>query len=189
MSKTPEEDTVWIQNFKSGLPLAAEQAFTSLVNKYSRQLYWQIRRTVRNHEESNDILQNVWIKVWKNLAGFQEESTFFTWVYRISRNETLNFIQKERKNHTVDLDDAYLEFFADRSEQNQVSAEQISKFLLLAVDSLPEKQALVFQLRYFEDLSYQEIAAQLGTSEGGLKANYHHAVQKIQEYLTRQLNF
>lgn len=187
MSKLPEEDAQWVKQFKSGTALA-EQAFTALVNKYSRQLYWQIRRVVRNHEESNDILQNVWIKVWKNLSGFQEESSFFTWLYRISRNETLNFIQKERKNQAVDLDDAYLELVAERSEMQHVTAEQISLLLLNAVDTLPEKQALVFQLRYFDDMSYQEIAAQLGTSEGGLKANYHHAVQKIQEFLGNQLN-
>ena len=188
MKMTLDEDKKLVQLFKTGTSSAAENAFTQLVNKYSRTIYWQIRRVTRNHEESNDILQNIWVKVWKNLAGFQEESSFYTWLYRISRNETLNFIQKERKNQSVDMDDAFVEFFAGKTEGNGPTAERISELLNSAVESLPEKQALVFQLKYFEDLTYQQIAGQLGTSEGGLKANYHHAVQKIQDFLLNQLN-
>lgn len=166
----------------------SEQAFSLLVKKYSRQLYWQIRRITRNHEESDDILQNVWVKVWKNLQSFQGESSFYTWLYRISRNETLNFLQKEKKHRGIELDPAVVEIVAGHQLLDQLSETQISEMLLEAIDSLPEKQALVFQLKYFEDLKYTEISAQLSTSEGALKASYHHAVTKIQDFLEKRLN-
>ena len=188
--KTPERDDLeLIKQFKSGTVSVAEGAFTQLVNKYSQQLYWQIRRMTKNHEASDDVLQNVWIKVWKNLTKFQEKASFYSWVYRIARNETINYLQKEKSSEIlVSIDESLLEFKLGTEQWTNISAGQISEWLLHAIDELPEKQGVVFQLKYFEDLTYQEIALQLGTSIGGLKANYHHAVQKIQEFLLKQLN-
>lgn len=187
MNPTTQQDQDDVHRFKSG-GLAAEAAFTSLVNRYSKTLYWQIRRMTRNHDESHDILQQIWIKVWKNLNNFQGESAFYTWLYRIMRNETFTWLQKEKKMNRQDMDPAFLEIVAGKNQLEHVSADQLSSWLLEAIDTLPEKQALVFQLRYFEEIPYQELAKQLGTSEGGLKANYHHAVQKIQENLLARLN-
>lgn len=167
---------------------AAEQAFSLLVKKYSSQLYWQIRRITRNHEETNDILQNVWVKIWNNLSEFKQDSLLSTWMYRICRNETINFLQKEKRTRAVNLDEGVVEIISGHSGLDQFSPDEISACLLKAIDTLPDKQALVFQLKYFEDLKYSEIAEQVGTSEGALKASYHHAVQKIQDFLKMQLN-
>lgn len=167
---------------------SAEKAFTLITKKYGQQLYWQIRRITKNHEQSNDILQNVMIKVWMNLGSFKRDSALFTWLYRIARNETINFIQKEQKHHSVDAEDRVVEIMAGHSVLDRFDADKINSILMKAIDTLPEKQAMIFQLKYFEDLKYSEIAEQLNVSEGGLKANYFHAVQKIQQFVLNELN-
>jgi len=187
MRKDKVEDREILEQFDKGASFA-EKAFVSLVGKYGQQLYWQIRRVVKNHDQANDILQNVFVKVWQFLGDFNRDSSLYTWLYRIARNETLNFLQSEKRSSTVDLDDEMLEIKAGHALLDQHTPEQISELLMQAVETLPEKQALVFQLKYFEDLPYHEIAAQLGTSEGALKASYHHATGKIRKFLEAQLN-
>jgi RNA polymerase sigma factor (sigma-70 family) len=166
----------------------AESIFSILMKRHNEILYWHIRRITRNHEETNDILQNVWMKVWRNLNDFKQESSFYTWIYRISRNETINFLEKEKKFRSVEMDEAYIEILAGHDTLQNFSADEISEKLQAAIETLPEKQALVFQLKFFEDLKYSEISAKLNTSEGALKASYHHAVKKIQDFLHLQLN-
>jgi len=162
--------------------------FSVLVNRYQREVYWLIRRYTKNHEDSNDLTQQVWIKVWKNLASFKQDAAFFTWLYRIAKNETLNFLAKEKRNKTIELDNTLITILPGNSQLQQHSPEQIEALLLKALETLPEKQAMVFQLKYFEDMKYTDMANLLQQSEGGLKANYFHAVQKIEEFLMNQLN-
>lgn len=166
----------------------AEKVFSLLMQKYAEPLYYQVRKITRNHEESNDILQNVWIKVWKNLADFKQESSLFTWLYRIARNEALNFLQKEKRHRSVDADESFIEIIAGHHVLDNFSEEQVLENLMKAIHSLPEKQALVFQLKFFDELKYSEISERLNTSEGALKASYHIAVQKIREILLHELN-
>lgn len=181
------EDSAIIERFLRG-GSAAEQAFSLLVAKYGETLYAQIRRITRNHEQTNDVLQNVLIKVYQNLGSFKQDSALYTWMYRIARNETLNFLEKENRRTGVDMDDPMLEIVAGHSSLDDLSGERISELLQNAIDNLPEKQAMVFQLKYFDDLKYSEISKKLNTSEGALKASFHHAKQKIQEFILRELN-
>ncbi len=165
-----------------------DQAFTLIVRQYGKLLYAQIRKITRNHEQTNDILQNVLIKVYQNLPTFQRNSTLYTWMYRIAYNETLNFLEKEKRRSGIDMDPPLLEILAGHELLDSLDSEKIWNLLQAAIAQLPEKQALVFQLRYFEEMPYSEISAKLGTSEGALKANFHHARQKIEEIILNALN-
>lgn len=186
MSGFPEDDEL-IRLFSSG-GKNAEKAFSIIVDKYGKSLYSQIRTIVRNHEDTNDILQDVLVKVYGNLQGFKEDSSLYTWLYRITRNETYTFLTKEKKRLISDLDAPYFEFATGTVRFEQIDSERISELLLEAIRLLPEKQALVFQLKFLEDLQFNEISERTGTSIGALKANYHHARQKIEEILIERLN-
>ena len=131
---------------------------------------------------------NVFIKVFQNLNDFNQESTLYTWMYRITRNETLNFLDKENRRTGIDIDPPMLEILAGDSSLDQLDEEKISELLLKAIDTLPEKQRQVFELKYFQELQYSEISKLLNTSEGALKASFHHARQKIETFLQSQLN-
>lgn len=186
MTKHPEDNEI-LDLFNRG-GIHAEKAFTWLVNKYGDILYRQIRMLTKNHEYANDVLQNVLIKVFKNLSSFKRESALYTWLFRIARNETFNFLEKEKRRTGVKLDPSILEIVAGHHLLDNSSPEIILNLLNQAVQNLPEKQALVFQLKYFEDLKYTEISEKLNTSVGALKANYHHARQKIEVYIKSKLN-
>lgn len=186
MQKHSEDDHIVALFHRGGA--SAHKAFTQLVAKYGDVLYRQIRTVAKNHEATNDILQNVLIKVYQNLNGFKGESALYTWMYRIARNETLNFLEKEKRRSGVDLDAPFLEILAGHHTLDQQSGEEISAWLLEAIAILPEKQAIVFQLKYFEEMQYNEMSEKLKTSEGALKASFHHARQKIEEFLLRKLN-
>lgn len=154
-------------------------AFNMIVRKYSERLYWQIRRVVFIHEDSNDVLQNTFIKIWKGLENFRGESNLYTWMYRIAINEALSFIKKKKHHVSID-DDAFLN---QLKEDPYFNGDEAYEKFLLAIRKLPEKQQLVFRLKYFDELKYKEIAELLGGSEGSLKASYFHAVQKIEKEL------
>ena len=186
MTHHPEDDEIIDHFLKGGSK--AERAFGWLVSKYGELLYHQIRRITKNHELTNDVLQNVLIKVYQNLASFNRDSALYTWMYRIARNETLNYLDKEKRRTGVDLDGPMLEIVAGHGGLDTLGPEKISQILQDAIDTLPEKQALVFQLKYFEDLKFSEISEKLGLSEGGLKANFHLAKKKIHEFLINALN-
>ena len=161
-----------------------EASFTHLVRKYQERLYWHIRRMVVEHEDANDILQNVFIKVWKNLGEFREESNLYTWLYRIGTNEALTWIEQQKRRISVSISDNE-DVFADRLvAQKDFDPSKIEWKLQQAIQTLPEKQRLVFNLRYYDEMPYEEMSGVLGTSVGALKASYHHAVKKVEAFLT-----
>ena len=161
-----------------------DAGFRMIVEKFQERTYWQIRRVTKNHNDTEDILQNVFIKVWKSLPDFREESALYTWIYRIAFNETHTWLSRESKKKTVDLDPPLFENAVEINGKNY-SPEEIEMLFKQAIETLPEKQKLVFNLKYFDELKFQEIEDLLGTSVGALKASYHLAVKKIEEYLSR----
>ncbi len=160
-----------------------EAAFTRIIKKYQEKLYWHIRRMVVEHEDANDVLQNMFIKVWKSLENFREDSQLYTWLYRIATNESLTFLQQQKKRSAISLSED------DNPLSNRIKADEhfdankIEWKLQLAIQKLPEKQRAVFNLRYYDEMPYEEMSRVLETSEGALKASYHHAVKKIEEYI------
>lgn len=167
--------------FKS--PETKEKAFESIIKKYQEKLYWHIRRLVVDHEDANDVLQNMFIKVWKSLENFREESQLFTWLYRIATNESLTFIAREKKKHAISLDQEDQIYANKLRGDSHFDANKLEWKLQLAIQSLPEKQKLVFNLRYYDELPYEEMSKILDTSVGALKASYHHAAKKIEEFI------
>ena len=161
-----------------------EKAFRIIVNQFSRQLYSRIRAVVNSHEEADDILQNTFLKAWRSLANFRKESNLYTWLYKIATNEAFSFIRANSKKLSVSLDDdsLKLDFFTSGIDDAQ-SGEQIRQRLHNAVDQLPEKQKKVFEMKYFGEMKYDDMALELNTSVGALKASYHHAVKKIEKLL------
>ncbi len=160
-----------------------ERAFTAIIKKYQEKLYWHVRRMVVEHEDANDVLQNVFIRVWNGLENFREDSQLYTWLYRIATNESLTYIEQQKKKSSVSLD------VEENGLENKVRADQhfdankLEWKLQLAIQQLPEKQRVVFALRYYDEMPYEEMSRVLDTSEGALKASYHHAVKKIEDYI------
>lgn len=160
-----------------------EYAFNLIVRKYSERLYYHIRKMVGDHEQANDLLQNTFVKVWRFLPDFREESKLFTWIYRIATNEAISFLKRERMRYTFSLTD-YETVLAERLEADPYfNGDNITKELYKAIGKLPPKQKVVFNMRYFEDMKYEDMADILGGSVGSLKASYHHAFSKIQKSL------
>ena len=160
-----------------------ERAFNAIVDSYSERLYWHVRRFLCSHDDTNDLLQNIFIKVWKGLPAFRGESQLYTWLYRIATNEALNFLRKEknRTNMSDDSADAVLSRKID--EDPYFNGDAIQRELHKAVSQLPEKQKTVFNLRYFDEMKYEDMSRITGTSVGALKASYHHAYNKVSEIL------
>ena len=161
-----------------------ELAFNRLVKKHQQRIYYYIRKMVIVHADADDITQDVFVKVWHNLHKFRQDVNFYTWLYRIATNECLNFLKKKRKRFFLPLHDVETELL-DKLHQtsSDFSGDEITLKLLEALLKLTEKQRLVFNLKYFEDLTYEEISAILGTSVGGLKATYHYATKKLKTLL------
>jgi RNA polymerase sigma factor (sigma-70 family) len=165
------------------IPDSKERAYTLLVKKYQEKLYWHIRRLVVEHEDANDVMQNVFIKVWGALDNFREDSQLYTWLYRIATNESLSYLEQQKRKSAVDFDEV------SEGLSNKVKADayfderKLEWKLQLAIQQLPEKQRIVFNMRYFDEMSYADISKILDTSEGALKASYHHAAKKIEEYV------
>lgn len=172
-------DTELLEMFRNGSN--PNYAFNLIVQKYSRKLYFTIRRLVIDHEDTNDVLQNVFIKAWNYLPNFREESNLFTWLYRIATNESLTFITSKKKRVMQSLDHMQVSI----SDAGYTDGNKIQEKLQKAIHSLPEKQRIVFNMKYYDEMKYEEMATVLETSVGALKASYHHAVKKIEEFLTR----
>lgn len=178
----PEEDAVLIEAFRN--EKTREQAYTKIIRKYQERLYWHVRRLLINHEDANDVLQNVFIKVWNYLDNFREESNLYTWLYRIATNETLTFLEKEKKRKSISLSDDENGFLANKLKAERgFDPNKLEWRLQQAIQLLPEKQRVVFTLRYYDEMPYEEMSKVLETSAGALKASYHHAVKKVEEFL------
>ena len=165
-------------------PKTQQQAFAKLVKEFSERLYWQIRKMVISHDDTNDILQDVFIKAWTNINNFRGDSKLSTWLYRIAINESITFINKKRaqNNISVDEEDSFLLNTLEGDEY--FDGDEAQKLLQKAILPLPDKQRLVFQMKYFEEMKYETMSDILGTSVGALKASYHHAVKKIEAFLS-----
>ena len=159
-----------------------ERGFRILLGEYKERIYWHIRRIVYDHDDAHDISQNTFIKVWKSLETFRGDSKLYTWIYRIATNESLNHLRKLKKESKVPFDDVAF-MLESRVAHEQISGDVIEQKLHKALLSLPEKQRLVFNMKYFQHLKYKEIAKILDVAEGTLKANYFHAVKKIEKNL------
>jgi len=181
MALTTLSDSELLVEFRN--PVTKEKAFTSLIKKYQEKLYWHLRRMVVDHDDANDVLQNVMIRVWNGLENFREDSQLYTWLYRVATNECLTFLEQQKKRAAVSLSDV------ESGLENKIKADQnfdgkkLEWKLQLGIQQLPEKQRIVFQLRYYDEMPYEEMSRVLETSEGALKASYHHAVKKIEEYI------
>ncbi|MDQ6761185.1 MAG: sigma-70 family RNA polymerase sigma factor [Bacteroidota bacterium] len=160
-----------------------EQAFTAIIKKYQEKLYWHVRRMVVDHEDANDVLQNMFIKVWKGLENFREDSQLYTWLYRIATNECLTFIAQQKKRSAVSLSDDDNGMSNKLKSDSHFDANKLEWKLQLGIQRLPEKQRLVFNLRYYDEMPYEEMSKVLETSEGALKASYHHAAKKIEDFI------
>ena len=163
-------------------PRTRREGFAVLVKQYSEKLYWKVRRIVLSHEDANDVLQNVFIKVWSNLQNFQGKSSLSTWLYRIAINESLDFLRKQKLADKVSADED-VSVASRLMSDEYFDGDEVQARLQEAVARLPEVQRMVFNLKYFEEMKYSEMSQILNTSEGALKASYHLSVKKITEYL------
>lgn len=164
-------------------PESRERAFTGIVKKYQERLYWHIRRMVVSHDDADDVLQNMFIKVWKGLDNFREDSQLYTWLYRIATNESLTFLDQQKRRASVSLSDVENGLSNKLKAEKNYDSSKIEWKLQLAMQQLPDKQRIVFNLRYYDEMPYEEMSRVLETSEGALKASYHHAVKKIEHFL------
>ena len=159
------------------------KAFDELVRLYKVRLYWHIRKIVISHDDTDDVLQNTFIKVFKNIGGFKEESKLFSWMYRIATNEAITFLNKKAKKSNLDIDDYQKELRSSLQDDELFDGDAIQIILQKAIAELPQKQQLVFNMKYYDEMKYEEMSEILETSVGALKASYHHAVKKIEAFI------
>lgn len=161
-----------------------DQAFKVLLELYKERLYWHIRNIVKSHDDTDDVLQNTFIKIFKNIDNFKGDSKLFSWMYRIATNESITFINKKAKRLQVSNEEVQRLAINNLKSDVYFEGNDIQIKLQKAIATLPKKQQLVFNMKYFEDIKYKDMSEMLETSEGALKASYHIAVKKIEAYLT-----
>jgi RNA polymerase sigma-70 factor (ECF subfamily) len=164
-------------------PETQREAFTQVVTLYSEKLYWQIRKMVLNHDDADDVLQNTFLKAWMNIDSFRGDSKISTWMYKIAVNECITFLNKQKSLNHISIDDADSFLIDSLKADEYFDGDELDEKLQKAILTLPDKQRLVFTMKYQEDMKYEEMSDVLGTSVGALKASYHHAVKKIQDIL------
>jgi len=162
-------------------PEKSDYAFNLIVARYQERLYWHIRKLLIEHEDTDDVLQETFVKAWKGLTGFREDASLFTWLYRIATNEALSFLRRKKRKFMIPIVDVEHKLEQQLESDEFFNGDQIQKRLQKAILSLPEKQRIVFNLRYFEEMKYEHMAEILNTSVGSLKASYHHAVKKVEK--------
>jgi len=161
-------------------------AFRNVVALYKERLYWHVRKIVLDHEDADDILQNTFIKVWRNIDSFRADSGLYTWLYRIATNESLTFLNQKKRKSFRGTDEEVNDYLVENIQADPYfNGDDLQRKLQEAIATLPEKQRLVFNMRYYDDIKYQDMEKILDTSEGALKASYHHAVKKISEYMKK----
>lgn len=158
-------------------------AFRIIVDQYKERLYWHIRKIVISHYDADDVLQNTFIKAWQNAVNFRNESKLYTWLYRIATNESLSFLRQEKNQKKISSEEINDQLVSSLESDPYFNGDKIQKKLQKAILSLPERQRLVFNMKYFDEMKYDEMAEILDISVGALKASYHHAVRKIKIYM------
>ncbi|MCC3159848.1 sigma-70 family RNA polymerase sigma factor [Hymenobacter sp. 15J16-1T3B] len=164
-------------------PASRNLAFNQLVRKYQSKVYWHVRKMVVDHDDADDLTQEVFIKVWKHLENFRQDASLYTWIYRIATNECLNLLASKRRKFFLPLNDVGAELTQKLEADEQLAGDEVELKLQKAILRLPDKQRLVFNLRYYDEMPYEQMAEVTGTSVGALKASYHHAVKKIEQYV------
>lgn len=175
-------ETQLIEELKE--PKTQEQAFRKLMSEYKERLYWHIRKIVISHDDADDVLQNTFIKVYKNINTFKAESKLYSWMYRIATNEAITFINKRAKEKNIDVSELQYKLAENLEADVYFDGDEMQLQLQKAIATLPQKQQLVFNMRYFDEMKYDDMSEILETSVGSLKASYHHAVKKIESFLT-----
>lgn len=182
MSKElPQDDPQLVERLRD--PARCREAFGEVIGRYSEPLYWLIRRMVNSHDDANDLLQNTFMKAWQALENFRGDARLSTWLYKIAVNESITHLDRERRRAGVSLDDEASAIANTIEADEWIDGDELSVKLRKAVAMLPEKQRLVFNMKYFDDMKYEQMSEILGTSVGALKASYHLAVKKIEQYL------
>lgn len=176
----PQENEQLIERLRQ--PQECRKAFNEVVRLYSEPVYWQIRRMVENHDDASDILQNTFMKAWQSIENFRGEAKLSTWLYRIALNESITFLAKERKRQSLSIDDEESHLINQIEADEWVDGDELAKELRKAIATLPEKQRIVFNMKYYDDMKYEQMSDILGTSVGALKASYHLAVKKIEKF-------
>tara|TARA_Y100000815_G_scaffold84937_1_gene73791 strand:+ start:59749 stop:60297 length:549 start_codon:yes stop_codon:yes gene_type:complete len=178
------QEKTFIKALKS--PKEKEAAFRELVRLYKERLYWHIRKIVLNHDDADDVLQNTFIKIFKNIDHFKGDSKLYTWMYRIATNESITFINRRAKRYKISSEEVQERAIENLTTDVYFEGDEIQWKLQKAISKLPQKQQLVFKMKYFEELTYEELSEILETSVGGLKSSYHIAVKKITAYLKNE---
>lgn len=160
-----------------------QSAYVELLDLYQERVYWHVRRMVYYHEDADDVVQNTFVKVWKGLAGFEENASLYTWVYRIATNEAITHLRKRKRKIDMEVSDELLHEHI--AADTFFDGDKVQVLLKAAIARLPERQRAVFVMRYYEEMPYRDIADVAGVSEGSLKASYHHATKKIKDYIER----
>jgi RNA polymerase sigma factor (sigma-70 family) len=163
-----------------------DEAFNLLLNKYQQKIYWHIRRLVIDHDDADDLVQDTFIKVWKNLEKFRSDAQLYTWIYRIATNETITFLNKKKQRNNTPLDEVSAELAETLVASSHFNGDKVQLKLQQALLTLPEKQRLIFNMKYFDDLKYEEISSITGTSVGALKASFHIAVKKVETFMLNE---
>ncbi len=182
MAAIPQEDPQLIEQLRQ--PQTVRRAFNEVISRYSEPLYWQIRRMVQSHDDASDLLQNTFLKAWQSIENFRGDAKLSTWLYKIAINESITFLAQERRRQNISLDDQAASLAAIIEADTNIDGDRLAMRLRQAIASLPEKQRLVFNMKYYDDLKYEEISQILGTSVGALKASYHLAVKKIEQIIS-----
>lgn len=164
-------------------PDSMNYGFNLLVRKYQEKIYWHIRKMVIDHDDSDDLVQEVFVKVWKHIGNFRQDAQLYTWIYRIATNECLNFLRKKKNRFFLPIHDVQNELSEKLDNSQYIDGDEIQLILQKALLKLPDKQRLVFNMKYFDEMKYEKISEITGTSVGSLKANYHHAVKKVEAFL------
>lgn len=180
MAEIPAEDPSLIERLRN--PATVRAAFDDVIRQYSEPLYWQIRRLVQSHDDANDLLQNTFLKAWQSIENFRGDARLSTWLYKIAINESLTHLARERKRLAISLDDQESALAATIEADEHIDGDRLAQDLRKAIATLPEKQRIVFNMKYFDDLKYEDMSNILGTSVGALKASYHLAVKKIEQF-------
>lgn len=182
MANLPPENKQLIERLRD--PATCRAAFGEVIKTYTEPLYWQIRRMVQSHEDANDLLQNTFLKAWSSIENFRGEARLSTWLYKIAINESITFLDRERKRLNISLDDQEAALANTIEADPYFDGDELQMKLRKAIASLPEKQRIVFNMKYFDDMKYDDMSAILGTSVGALKASYHLAVKKIEQFFS-----